>query len=100
MKSRDLRSGGRRRLGAAGCVIVLASALAGCTAMDPQGAAKQQAPNYYGQSYSSLSPGQKMQLENHLANQSNEAWRTTAQLASGAGHLAQGAGILLFAVRH
>jgi len=41
-----------------------------------------------------------MQLEDHLSNQSNQAWRTTAQMASGIGHLAQGAGILLFAARH
>src|ERR1039457_6268655 len=43
-----------------------------CTAFNPQGAAIQQAPNYYNQSYSQLSPEQKMQLEDHLANQSNQ----------------------------
>jgi hypothetical protein len=68
----------------------------GCTAFDPQGAAIQQTPNYYnGESYSQLSPEQKMQLEDHLANQSNSAWRTTAAVASGAGQLEQGTGFLL-----
>lgn len=80
--------------------IGLAAALAGCAAMDPQGAAEQAAPNYYNEPYSALSPEQKMQLEDHLANQSNMAWRTTAQVASGVGNLAQGTGFLLFAVRH
>ena len=41
-----------------------------------------------------------MQLEDHLANQSNQAWRTSADVASRIGHLAQGTGILLFAARH
>jgi hypothetical protein len=41
-----------------------------------------------------------MQLEDHLANQSNQAWRTTALVGSAVGHLAQGTGILLFAARH
>ena len=41
-----------------------------------------------------------MQLEDHLANQSNQAWRTTALVGSAAGRLAQGTGILLFAARH
>jgi hypothetical protein len=36
-----------------------------------------------------------MQLEDHLANQSNSAWRTTADVASGAGQLEQGTGFLL-----
>ena len=68
----------------------------GCTAFDPQGVAVQQTPNYYdGKSYSQLSPEQKMQLEDHLSNQSNSAWRTTAEVASGAGQLEQGTGFLL-----
>lgn len=79
---------------------VVAGTLAGCTAYDPQGAAQQSAPSYYNQSYDQLSAAQKMQLEDHLANQSNQAWRTTAQVASSVGHLAQGTGFLLYAVRH
>ena len=71
----------------------------GCTAFNPQGAAIQQAPNYYdGQQYSQLSPEQKMQLEDHLANQSNTAWRTTADVASSAGQLQQGTGFLLWGI--
>jgi hypothetical protein len=58
------------------------------------------APSYYNQPYSELSPEQKMGLEDHLSNQSNQAWRTTADVASSVGHLAQGTGILLYAVRH
>ncbi len=74
--------------------------MAGCAAFDPQGSAQQYAPNYYNASYASLSPQQKMQLEDHLANQSNQAWRTTASVVSSVGHLAGGTGILLFAARH
>jgi hypothetical protein len=81
-------------------VAALATAVAGCTAYDPQGAAQQAAPSYYNQPYSELSPEQKMGLEDHLSNQSNQAWRTTADVASSVGHLAQGTGILLYAVRH
>jgi hypothetical protein len=66
-----------------------------CTAFNPQGAAIQQAPNYYNEPYSQLSPEQKMQLEDHLANQSNQAWRTSADVASGTGQLEQGTGFLL-----
>jgi hypothetical protein len=66
-----------------------------CTAFNPQGAAIQQAPKYYNEPYSQLSPQQKMQLEDHLANQSNQAWRTSADVASGAGQLEQGTGFLL-----
>ncbi|MGO9605609.1 MAG: hypothetical protein ACLQAT_19845 [Candidatus Binataceae bacterium] len=69
-----------------------------CTAFNPQGAAIQQAPTYYNQSYNQLSPEQKMQLEDHLANQSNNAWRTTAAVASGTGQLEQGTGILLHGI--
>ena len=71
----------------------------GCTAFNPQGAAIQQAPNYYdGEQYSQLSPEQKMQLEDHLANQSNSAWRTSADVASSAGQLQQGTGFLLWGI--
>ncbi len=80
--------------------LAVISTLAGCAAYDPQGAANQYAPSYYNQSYSQLTPQQKMQLEDHLANQSNQAWRTTAQVASGIGRLAGGTGFLLFAARH
>src|SRR5208282_4677234 len=85
-----------------GCAVAAFAigTIAGCAAYDPQGSAQQYAPNYYNAPYSSLSPQQKMQLEDHLANQSNQAWRTTASVVSSVGHLAQGAGILLFAVRH
>ena len=82
-------------------LIVLAALLViqGCTAFNPQGAAIQQAPNYYdGEQYSQLSPEQKMQLEDHLANQSNSAWRTTADVASSAGQLQQGTGFLLWGI--
>jgi hypothetical protein len=81
-------------------LLVCGAALAGCAAFDPQGSAQQYAPNYYNAPYSSLSPEQKMQLEDHLANQSNQAWRTTASMTSAVGHLAQGTGILLWAARH
>ena len=74
--------------------------MAGCAAYDPQGSAQQYAPSYYNAPYSSLSAEQKMQLEDHLANQSNQAWRTTASVASSLGHLAGGTGILLWAARH
>ncbi len=78
-------------------LILLAAGLMiqSCTAFNPQGAAMQQAPNYYNKPYSELSPDQKMQLEDHLANQSNQAWRTTANVASGTGQLEQGTGFLL-----
>ncbi|HLX36783.1 MAG TPA: hypothetical protein VKR29_03245 [Candidatus Binataceae bacterium] len=81
-------------------MLLVGTTLAGCAAFDPQGTAQQYAPSYYNAPYSSLSPEQKMQLEDHLANQSNQAWRTTASVASSVGHLAQGTGILLFAARH
>lgn len=87
---------------ATGCGVGLLAitTLAGCAAFNPQGSAQQYAPNYYNAPYSSLSPQQKMQLEDHLANQSNQAWRTTASVVSSVGHLAGGTGILLFAARH
>ncbi len=80
--------------------VLAITTMAGCAAFDPQGTAQQYAPNYYNAPYSSLSPQQKMQLEDHLANQSNQAWRTTASVVSSVGHLAGGTGILLFAARH
>ncbi|MGH7780557.1 MAG: hypothetical protein ACREQR_12085 [Candidatus Binataceae bacterium] len=74
--------------------------LGGCAAFNPQGAAQQATPTYYdGQQYSQLSPEQKMQLEDHLSNQSNQAWRTTASVAGGLGTLTQGTGVLLWAVK-
>lgn len=87
---------------ATGCAVglLVITAMTGCAAFDPQGGAQQYAPNYYNAPYSSLSPEQKMQLEDHLANQSNQAWRTTASVMSSVGHLAGGTGILLFAARH
>jgi hypothetical protein len=66
----------------------------------PQGTAQAYAPSYYNAPYSSLDPEQKMPLEDHLANQSNQAWRTTALVGSAVGRLAQGTGTLLFAARH
>jgi hypothetical protein len=81
-------------------IFAMAVALAGCTAFNPQGAAQQYAPSYYNQQYAQLSPEQKMQLEDHLANQSNQAWRTSADVASGLGRLAGGTGLLLAAARH
>jgi hypothetical protein len=81
-------------------LTVLSAILAGCTAFNPQGAAQQYAPSYYNQPYSSLTPQQKMQLEDHLANQSNQAWRTTASAATSLGYLTGGVGLLLFSARH
>ena len=94
------KAGGRVMVVVFAAVLLAVPILTGCTAYDPQSAAQQQAPNYYNQQYSQLSPQQKMQLEDHLANQSNQAWRTSAAVASGIGHLAQGTGVLLFAARH
>jgi hypothetical protein len=79
--------------------ILLGGTLAGCAAFNPQGAAQQYAPSYYNTPYSSLSPQQKMQLEDHLAGQSNEAWRTTASAVTSLGYLTGGVGILLSAAR-
>ncbi len=81
-------------------LTVLSAILAGCTAFNPQGAAQQYAPSYYNEPYSSLTPQQKMQLEDHLANQSNQAWRTTASAATSLGYLTGGVGLLLFSARH
>ncbi len=74
--------------------------LAGCAAMNPQGAARQQAATYHGRSYGQLDGQEKMRLENHLARQSNEGWRTMAHLASGAGRLLQGVGVLIIGAKH
>jgi hypothetical protein len=74
--------------------LVLA-ALPGCTNMMPQYAAQQYAPTYYESGYNTLTPQQKFQLEDHLANQSNQAWQTTAQVMGGAGKLLGGTGSLL-----
>ncbi len=81
-------------------VLVAGLFIAGCTAMDPQGAARQQAETYYGRSYDQLSSQEKLRLENHLARQSNQAWHTTAHVASGLGRLLQGVGVLVFSVKH
>jgi hypothetical protein len=92
----------RRLLDAIVVAVAIAAAawVAGCTAMYPQTAAQNYAPTYYESSYNSLSPGQKMQLEDHLAKQSNQAWRTTAQVAGSLGHLMQGTGALIRAIRY
>jgi len=111
-KSRRLRAGKAGRLSAgkagrlsAGIIRLLLAALimgtlAGCAAYDPQGTAQQYAPSYYNESYAQLSPDQKMQLEDHLSNESNQAWRTTSSVVSSVGRLAQGTGVLLFAAKH
>ena len=88
------------RCGLISLLVATIATFAGCAAYDPQGSAQAYAPSYYNAPYSSLDPEQKMQLEDHLANQSNQAWRTTALVGSAVGHLAQGTGILLFAARH
>jgi len=98
MSSKDslVRDAVELRLMFALLLLMAVMIVQGCTAFDPQGAAIQQAPNYYdGVQYRQLSPQQKMLLEDHLANQSNTAWRTSAEVASGAGQLAQGTGFLL-----
>jgi len=74
--------------------------LSGCTAMNPQGAARQQAEHYYGRSYDQLSAREKMRLENHLARHSNDAWHTTAHATSGLGRLLQGVGVLVLGIKH
>jgi len=80
-------------------LALLLSGLPGCANMAPQYAAQNYAPSYYEGAYSTLTPQQKFQLEDHLANQSNQAWQTTAQVMSGAGHLLGGTGSLIGAVR-
>ena len=73
--------------------------LAGCAAMDPQAAARQQAETYYGRPYEQLNTREKMRLENHLARQSNQSWRTTAHAASGFGRLLQGVGVVIIGAK-
>jgi hypothetical protein len=84
---------------AAFAFALVLSCLSGCTNMAPQYAAQNYAPSYYESNYSSLTPQQKFQLEDHLSNQSNQAWQTTAQVMSGAGRLLGGTGSLLGAIR-
>jgi hypothetical protein len=88
-----------RTKGVSGLLLIGAS-IAGCAAMDPQGYARQNAPNYYNRPYDDLSAEQKMRLENHLAKQSNDVWRTSAQVTSALGRLMQGAGVLVDSARH
>jgi hypothetical protein len=85
-------------LPAAIALAIVAVVLQGCTNMMPQYAAQQYAPSYYESGYNTLSPQQKFQLENHLSNQSNQAWQTTAQVMRGAGSLLGGTGSLLGAI--
>ena len=73
---------------------------AGCAAMNPQGAARQQAQTYHGRSYDQLNGQEKMRLENHLAGQSNQGWRTMAHVTSGVGRLLQGVGVLVIGANH
>ncbi len=80
-------------------VALALSGLQGCTNMAPQYAAQQYAPSYYEGGYNTLTPQQKFQLEDHLSNQSNQAWQTTAQVMSGAGRLMGGTGSLIGAIR-
>lgn len=80
-------------------ILMAGLVFGGCAAMDPQGAAKQHANAYYGRPYEQLDADEKMRLENHLARQNNQAWRTNAQVASGFGRLLQGVGVLLIGVK-
>jgi hypothetical protein len=84
---------------AAVALALVGAGLPGCTDMAPQYAAQNYAPSYYEGGYSTRTPQQKFQLEDHLANQSNQAWQTTAQVMSGAGRLIGGTGSLLGAIR-
>jgi hypothetical protein len=93
------RKSRRTRWAALALGLAMITGVGGCTAMYPQTAAQNYAPLYYEGGYNSLTPQQKMHLEDHLANQSNQAWRTTAQVAGGLGHLMQGSGALLAAIR-
>ena len=83
---------------AAVTLAIAGVALQGCTNMMPQYAAQQYASSYYEGSYNTLTPQQKFQLENHLGNQSNQAWQTTAQVMKGTGSLLGGTGSLLGAI--
>lgn len=89
----------RSTLGAAIALAFLFPGLLGCTDMAPQYAAQQYAPSYYEGGYNTLTPQQKFQLEDHLSNQNNQAWQTTAQVMSGAGRLLGGTGSLIDAIR-
>jgi hypothetical protein len=60
---------------AAIALALMLSGLPGCTDMAPQYAARNYAPSYYEGGYNTLTPQQKFQLEDHLANQSNQAGR-------------------------
>lgn len=82
----------RRWLGAMIIGVLLSS---GCAAHDTHSVAREQAQTYYGRPYEQLSPEEKMRLEDHVAKQSNTAWRTDAQVASGLGRLLQGVGVLI-----
>jgi len=90
----------RTRILLLSALIAAIASLSGCAAFDPQNSAQAYAPSYYNASYDQLDPEQKMALENHLSNQSNQAWRTSAEVASGVGRLAGGTGILLWAAKH
>src|SRR5271163_5371812 len=79
-------------------VALALSCLPGCSNMAPQYAAQQYAPSYYESGYNTLTPQQKFQLEDHLSNQSNQAWQTTAQVMRGAGTLLGGTGSLMGAI--
>ena len=79
-------------------LAIAMSCLAGCTNMMPQYAAQQYAPSYYEGGYNTLTPQQKFQLEDHLSNQSNQAWQTTAQVMRSAGSLLGGTGSLMSAI--
>lgn len=100
MKREMAVSASVRRIVVAAVALATSAGLVGCAAFDPQSSAQQYAPNYYNAPYSSLGPEQKMQLEDHLANQSNQAWRTAAIVTSSVGRIAEGTGVLLFAVKH
>jgi len=70
-----------------------------CTAMNAQSVARQQAQTYYGRPYEQLSAQEKMHLEDHLSRQDTNAWNTGAHVASGAGRLLQGVGVLIFSLK-
>ncbi|MGH7780558.1 MAG: hypothetical protein ACREQR_12090 [Candidatus Binataceae bacterium] len=99
MKRKQNRNLRATRCLALALFFAILTGAAGCTAMYPQTAAQNYAPLYYEGGYNSLSAQQKMHLEDHLTNQSNQAWRTTAKVAGGLGHLMQGTGSLLSAIR-
>jgi uncharacterized protein YcfL len=80
-------------------VMVALSLTVGCTAMNPQQVAQQQAEVYYNRPYEQLTADEKIRLEEHLARQSNTAWQTNAQVASGVGRLLQGVGVLILSAR-